>query len=41
MKNASTHVWESTKKVLSLLKYDIDYLSPYCSHQAPVELFSR
>ena len=39
--NASTHVSERTKKVLSKMNCWVNFLPPYCPHLAPVELFFK
>ena len=39
MDNAATHVSETTKKLLKLMKYPVQYLPPYWPHLAPIELF--
>ena len=39
--NASIHSSEKTKKLLTLMKYNVNYLLPYCPHLAPVELLFK
>ena len=39
--NASIHSSEKTKKLFELMKYNVNYLPPYCPHLAPVELLFK